>query len=90
MDYGFDSVGDVQGDGCWQGPSRHLMVNMSCGERTEVLAVEEPSRCSYAATLTSPALCTPDVILGVKQEIADFFDTSRGHTSENGAPQEQL
>lgn len=34
-----------EGDHCWNGPSRSMKVSMECGMKTEVLSVEEPSRC---------------------------------------------
>ncbi|XP_024974361.1 glucosidase 2 subunit beta-like isoform X1 [Cynara cardunculus var. scolymus] len=45
------------GDKCWNGPYRSLTVRLRCGSKVEVSDIDEPSRCEYAALLTTPALC---------------------------------
>lgn len=45
------------GDKCWQGPHRSVAVKLECGASAELIAVDEPGRCEYAATVRSPAAC---------------------------------
>ncbi|XP_015578681.1 glucosidase 2 subunit beta isoform X1 [Ricinus communis] len=45
------------GQGCWNGPERSLKVKLRCGLKTELTDVDEPSRCEYAALMTTPVLC---------------------------------
>jgi protein kinase C substrate 80K-H len=85
----FGLLSDVQGAGCWQGPNRSVTLKISCGQRTEITAVEEPSRCTYAARLKSPVLCTPDVIIGVRQEIDVLLSGSWDQPSESAAPHQE-
>ncbi|KAJ9541468.1 hypothetical protein OSB04_027974 [Centaurea solstitialis] len=47
----------TSGDKCWNGPYRSLTVRLRCGPKVEVSDIDEPSRCEYAALLTTPALC---------------------------------
>ena len=54
-----------------------MRVTLQCGAKAELLSVEEPSRCTYAATLVTPAACTEGVLEAVRQEI-------RGITGEGG------
>ncbi|XVF56965.1 hypothetical protein PTKIN_Ptkin06aG0163400 [Pterospermum kingtungense] len=35
------------GDGCWMGPDRSLKVKLRCGLKTELIGVDEPSRCDF-------------------------------------------
>lgn len=46
------------GQYCPGGPTRSIRVSFSCGPRAELVDVSEPSRCSYAATVTHPGACT--------------------------------
>mmetsp|Transcript_461 Transcript_461/g.1369 ORF Transcript_461/g.1369 Transcript_461/m.1369 type:complete len:387 (+) Transcript_461:612-1772(+) len=48
------------GQNCWQGPNRSIKVAVTCGAAEVLSAVSEPSRCVYAAKLTTPALCTKE------------------------------
>lgn len=45
------------GDQCWNGPSRSTKVTLTCGEKEEIIAVDEPNRCSYAMKFKTPAVC---------------------------------
>ncbi|CAL8103743.1 unnamed protein product [Calicophoron daubneyi] len=49
---------------CWNGPRRSTKVHVYCGEKNELMAAEEPSRCEYVMHLKTPAACfdDPDVI----------------------------
>ncbi|GJT05531.1 glucosidase 2 subunit beta [Tanacetum coccineum] len=57
------------GDNCWNGPDRSLKVRLRCGLKVEVADVNEPSRCEYAATLTTPALCLEGKLKELKDEL---------------------
>jgi protein kinase C substrate 80K-H len=45
------------GQACWNGPSRSLELTFLCGEKTEVVSVEEPNKCEYAAVMRIAAAC---------------------------------
>lgn len=47
-----------QGATCWQGPARSITVSLRCGASETLDRVEEPSRCEYAAVLSTPAMCS--------------------------------
>ncbi|CAI5956171.1 unnamed protein product [Closterium sp. NIES-64] len=54
------------GEHCWNGPARSIKVRFKCGADVAVLAVDEPNRCEYAATMTTPSVCTEEK---AKQEL---------------------
>ncbi|KAI3822954.1 hypothetical protein L1987_10556 [Smallanthus sonchifolius] len=58
------------GDNCWNGPDRSLKARLRCGLKVELADVDEPSRCEYAAMLTTPALC----LEGKLKELEDELD----------------
>ena len=45
------------GANCWNGPDRSVKVTLICGETNDVIAVEEPSRCTYTMVFATPAVC---------------------------------
>jgi len=45
------------GEMCFGGPARSLKVTFQCGATEEVLALDEPSRCSYAAVVRHAGAC---------------------------------
>lgn len=45
------------GTACWNGPNRSLKVTFECGLKDKVLEVDEPSKCTYAAKFSTPAVC---------------------------------
>jgi protein kinase C substrate 80K-H len=47
------------GQKCWNGPARSLTVDLVCGTETKPGKVEEPSKCEYHATMSTPAVCDP-------------------------------
>ncbi|XP_071712646.1 glucosidase 2 subunit beta-like isoform X2 [Rutidosis leptorrhynchoides] len=57
------------GDNCWNGPDRSLKVSLRCGLKVELADVDEPSRCEYAATLTTPALCLEGKLKELEAEL---------------------
>lgn len=46
------------GDHCWNGPSRSVTVSLTCGEAEKIITVDEPSRCVYRMTLSTPTSCS--------------------------------
>eukprot|EP00049_Salpingoeca_infusionum_P010984 m.189777 g.189777 ORF g.189777 m.189777 type:complete len:471 (+) comp14800_c1_seq1:62-1474(+) len=49
----------TNGEKCWNGPARSMSVTVVCGSESALLDVQEPNRCEYTTTLTSPAACKP-------------------------------
>jgi protein kinase C substrate 80K-H len=95
---GFADVGGeavmrfVNGDACWQGPRRSMEVSLKCGSQDSLDAVSEPSRCTYAGILTTPAFCSESIVEGLKKEIKrrrdidDMVDSS----AEDKGPHQEL
>jgi protein kinase C substrate 80K-H len=46
-----------KGARCYSGEVRQLEVIFTCGESNRLESVSEPSRCSYQATFSTPAVC---------------------------------
>ena len=42
---------------CWNGPARSLRLDFECGAKDEVLAIDEPEKCTYVARMATPAAC---------------------------------
>lgn len=81
----FTSMVFENGQSCWQGPSRSLKLTLSCGISEVLSAVSEPSRCMYTARLTTPTLCTSDLLQSLQGEVqASMTD------SGNLMPQDEL
>ncbi|KAH7667380.1 Glucosidase 2 subunit beta protein [Dioscorea alata] len=57
------------GDKCWNGPDRSLKVRLRCGLKNELTDVDEPSRCEYAALLSTPALCVEEKLKELQQKL---------------------
>ncbi|KAI7726242.1 hypothetical protein M8C21_008586, partial [Ambrosia artemisiifolia] len=57
------------GDNCWNGPDRSLKVRLRCGLKVELADIDEPSRCEYAAMLTTPALCLEGKLKELEDEL---------------------
>ena len=49
------------GQSCYNGPQRSLTLSLKCGATEALLDVEEPNKCTYTATLITPAACDPRV-----------------------------
>ncbi|CAI5461319.1 unnamed protein product [Closterium sp. Yama58-4] len=57
------------GEHCWNGPARSIKVAFKCGAEVAVLAVDEPNRCEYAATMTTPSVCTEEKAKELEQQL---------------------
>ncbi|XP_010536811.1 PREDICTED: glucosidase 2 subunit beta-like [Tarenaya hassleriana] len=57
------------GDTCWNGPDRSLKVKLRCGLKNELMDVDEPSRCEYAAVLSTPARCLEEKLKELQQKL---------------------
>lgn len=47
----------AHGDRCWNGPVRTIKVQLLCGEKEDIVSVDEPNRCSYFMKFKTPAVC---------------------------------
>lgn len=65
----FTSMVFDNGQSCWQGPNRSLTLALTCGSAEVLSAVSEPSRCVYAAKLTTPVLCTSEFLQKLQAEV---------------------
>ena len=45
---------------CYKGPARSMTLALECGERNEMVEVEEPEMCVYRAKLRTPLVCTAE------------------------------
>ncbi|KAJ0261572.1 Glucosidase 2 subunit beta [Hirschfeldia incana] len=59
----------TNGDKCWNGPDRSLKIKLRCGLKNELMDVDEPSRCEYAAVLSTPARCLEDKLKELEQKL---------------------
>ncbi|KAL4325505.1 hypothetical protein GQ457_11G018330 [Hibiscus cannabinus] len=68
------------GDGCWNGPDRSMKVKLRCGLKNEITNVDEPSRCEYVASLSTPAVCVEDKLKELQHKL-DMMNQEqpRGH-----------
>lgn len=64
----------ANGDVCWNGPSRSIKVQLLCGEKEDIVSVDEPNRCTYFMKFRTPAVC--------EQEIADRIMSPFERSSE--------
>ena len=46
-----------------------MQVSVKCGSAEKLVKVEEPSRCEYAATLLTPAACSPAEMQAVQDKL---------------------
>ncbi|KAL6626376.1 hypothetical protein ACP70R_030102 [Stipagrostis hirtigluma subsp. patula] len=67
------------GDRCWNGPDRSLKVRLRCGLSNELNDVDEPSRCEYAAVLSTPALCVEEKLKELQQKLDAMSSNQPGH-----------
>ncbi|VDO94425.1 unnamed protein product [Soboliphyme baturini] len=54
---GFYKMLYEHGAQCWNGPERSTTVDLVCGLENALVASSEPSRCQYAFTFATPAVC---------------------------------
>ncbi|CAI5721610.1 unnamed protein product [Peronospora destructor] len=59
-----------QGEKCYNGPERSVLLHLECGERDEILSVDEPSTCVYEMTVRSPLACTAEVYAKAREDVA--------------------
>ena len=50
------------GQSCYNGPQRSLTLPLVCGGNEKVVDVAEPNKCTYSATLYTPAACKPEYL----------------------------
>jgi len=63
----------TNGQMCPGGPARSLTVNFVCeSTETKLLEISEPSRCEYAAVLSTPAACTPENMRSLQVQLAEM------------------
>ena len=46
-----------EGEACWEGPQRHVIVELRCGPRNALVAVDEDGKCRYLMLYETPAAC---------------------------------
>ena len=66
----------TNGQTCWNGPARSLQVLMRCGVDNLIKDVQEPSRCVYEMTFTTPAVCNAEHAKKLQQELEDQMGTA--------------
>ncbi|RMX64822.1 hypothetical protein DD238_004361 [Peronospora effusa] len=59
-----------QGDKCYNGPKRSVLLHLECGERDEILSVDEPSTCVYEMAVRSPLACNAEVYAKAQEDVA--------------------
>jgi len=60
------------GDSCWSGPSRSLALSLRCGEKDELVSIDEPSRCEYVGVARTPVACDPTTIDALDRELREL------------------
>lgn len=68
----FKSMLMTDGDDCGSTGPRQVEVNLICGSKNSLVAVDEPSTCHYSMTLESPALCSEKNLRVYPNLNADF------------------
>jgi len=65
----YNSFKFENGDSCWQGPNRSSTVKIICGQDDKIISQDEPSRCVYFFTMTSPSLCNEIDLTNLKNQL---------------------
>jgi protein kinase C substrate 80K-H len=58
------------GQHCWNGPARTFTVSMKCGLSEQLTNIDEPSMCVYTADFQTPAACSEEELLKLKDDFA--------------------
>ncbi len=78
----------TDGQTCWNGPARSLSVRLQCGAApadgsvAQLLSVEEPGKCVYAAVVSTPVACSREQLERARQRLdAQMAEATRpkGH-----------
>ncbi|KAJ0266965.1 Glucosidase 2 subunit beta [Hirschfeldia incana] len=64
----------TNGDKCWNGPDRSLKIKLRCGLKNELMDVDEPSRCEYAAVLSTPARCLENKLKELQEKLEKMLN----------------
>lgn len=56
----------VNGQRCWNGPDRSVIVDVVCGVENALLDVFEAEKCIYSMKISTPAVCYPPAQAEVK------------------------
>ncbi|CAN7006173.1 unnamed protein product [Brassica rapa subsp. trilocularis] len=72
----------TNGDKCWNGPDRSLKIKLRCGLKNELMDVDEPSRCEYAAVLSTPARCLEDKLKELEQKLEKMMSQDQPHSHD--------
>ncbi|XP_017063923.1 glucosidase 2 subunit beta [Drosophila eugracilis] len=59
------------GAGCWNGPSRSAIINISCALEPKITAVSEPNRCEYYFEFETPAACDSEAFQAESENLHD-------------------
>jgi protein kinase C substrate 80K-H len=73
------------GQTCWNGPARSLTLTLVCGAEDAVSAFSEPEKCTYAATLTTPAACDGRATQALRLDLDADEEGGGGGTSSRDA-----
>ncbi|KAL7686871.1 putative mannose-6-phosphate receptor binding domain superfamily, glucosidase II beta subunit [Plasmopara halstedii] len=57
------------GQKCYNGPDRSVVVNFLCGTDDEIVSVEEPSTCVYEMIVRSPLACSSHVLAKAEKDV---------------------
>ncbi|TDH73012.1 hypothetical protein CCR75_003727 [Bremia lactucae] len=65
----------LNGQRCYNGPDRSVLVHLQCGKDDEILSVDEPSTCVYEMVIRSPLACSPEVVAKALRDVAFWAQT---------------
>ncbi|KAM7279745.1 hypothetical protein ACFE04_006879 [Oxalis oulophora] len=70
------------GDKCWNGPDRSLKARLRCGLKNELTDIDEPSRCEYAALLSTPSVCVEEKLKELQEKLDRLLTEEPGKHDE--------
>ena len=73
------------GDWCHQAPARSMRVTFQCGLEEAAWGASEPSTCTYAATMATPAACKEDDLKALEARLAELLQEERALAEEIAA-----